>query len=206
MSDICAAAENRHSAKSGGKRAERPRALRFVTAAALGVSLLLGGSFLFVDRLHSSPSDSLDHPISPVTDDQSEAQVVESAKRIVTLAGLQIASAGYLLMSCKDRDDPPYQGAIYLTFALPAGARADTYFSTIAAALATHGWTEGLPPNEHTFGKTFSKDAVTAIIYRHSDDPNMGVLRLYGQCRNMNDHRKDTTTWIDITGQFSGTS
>jgi hypothetical protein len=180
--------------------------IRALLAAVLAVSLLLGGAFLFVGRLHSSPSDSLDHPVNPVTDDQSEAQVVESAKQIVTLAGLQTASAGYRLMSCKDQADPPYQGAIYLTFALPAGTRADTYFATTAAALATHGWTEGLPPNDHTFGKTLSKDAVTVIIYRDSDDPSVGVLRLYGQCRNMNDHRTDTTTWIDIAGQFTGPS
>jgi hypothetical protein len=191
-----------------GKRGEWPRSsqVRALTAAALAISLLLGGAFLLVDRLHSSPSDSLDHPVNPVTDDQSEAQVVESAKQIVTLTGLQTASAGYLLMSCKDRDDPPYQGVIYLTFALPPEARADTYFPSIAATLVTHGWTEGLPPNEHSFGKTLSKDGVTVIAYRHSDDPSVGVLRLYGQCRNMNDHRNDTTAWIDITGQFNGTS
>jgi hypothetical protein len=208
MSDIPTSQNRtRGRTRSDGKRGQwlRSPQVRALIAAALAVSLLLGGAFLLVGRLHLSPSDSLDHPVNPVTDDQSEAQVVEPAKQIVTLAGLQTASAGYSLMSCKDRDDPPYQGAIYLNFALPSGARADTYFSAIAAALVTHGWTEGLPPNGRTFGKTLSKDAVTVIIYRHSDDPSVGVLRLYGQCRNMNDHRRDTTAWIDITGQFSQT-
>ena len=130
--------------------------------------------------------------------------MVESAQQIVTLAGLQTTSAGYLLMSCKNRDDPPYQGAIYLTFALPAGAGADTYFPDHRGALVTDGWAEGLPPNDHMFGRTLSKDAVTAIVYRDSDDPNLGVLRVYGECRNMNDHRNDTTGWIDVTGQFTG--
>jgi hypothetical protein len=106
-------------------------------------------------------------------------------------------------MSCKDRDAPLYQGAIYLIFALPAGARTDAYFGEIAAQLITRGWTEGRPPAEHVLGKTLSKDVVTAIIYRHGDDPRLGVLRLYGQCRNMNDHRNDTTAWIDITSQFN---
>nr|WP_325501038.1 hypothetical protein [Mycobacterium sp.] len=205
MSDIRTAAENRHSTKSGGKRAEWPRALRFVTAAALAISLLLGGAFLSVGRLRSTPSEVLDHPVNPVTDEQSKAQVVGPAKQIVVLTGLQTASAGYLLMSCKDRDDPPYQGVIYLTFALPAAARADTYFPMIAATLVTHGWAEGLPPNDHAFAKTFSRDAITVIIYRQSDDPTLGVLRIYGQCRNMTDHRNDATTWIDITEQFART-
>ncbi|HUH68554.1 MAG TPA: hypothetical protein VLZ05_06510 [Mycobacterium sp.] len=176
-----------------------------MTAAALAISLLLGGAFLSVGRLRSTPSEVLDHPVNPVTDEQSKAQVVGPAKQIVVLTGLQTASAGYLLMSCKDRDDPPYQGVIYLTFALPAAARADTYFPMIAATLVTHGWAEGLPPNDHAFAKTFSRDAITVIIYRQSDDPTLGVLRIYGQCRNMTDHRNDATTWIDITEQFART-
>jgi hypothetical protein len=202
MSDVRTAAENHHSTKSGGKRAEWPRSLRFVTAAALTVSLVLGGAFLLIGRLHSTPSDYLDHPANPVTDEESKAQVVEPTKQIVLLAGLRTASAGYLLMSCKDQNDPPYQGAIYLTFTLSIGVRADTYFNTIASTLGSHGWTAGVPPNNHLLAKTFSKNPVTVIIYRDSDAQSLGVLRLYGECRNMNDHRKQTTGWIDITDQL----
>ncbi|OOK74249.1 putative lipoprotein lppJ [Mycobacterium kansasii] len=99
---------------------------------------------------------------------------MEKAQQIVTAAGLQTTAAGYLLMSCKNRDDPPYQGAIYLTFALPAGARADAYFRDVTAALVRHGWTDGLPPNDQVFGRTMSKDGVTAIIYRHGDHTGAG--------------------------------
>jgi hypothetical protein len=183
-------------------RAPRVRAL---IAAALAVSLLMGGAFLVVSRLYPPPSETLDHPVDPVTDAASAAQVIESVKQIVALAQFQTASAGYLLMSCKDQHDPPYQGAIYLTFRLPAGARADTYFKSTAATLVTHGWTEGLPPNDHPFGATVSKDAVTAIIYPPGDDPSVGVLRAYGECRNVNDHRNDASGWIDITNQFPST-
>jgi hypothetical protein len=199
--------ENRRRIETGGKRGEwlRGPRVRALVAAALAVSLLLGGAFLVVSRLRPPLSDSLDHPVNPVSDAASATQVVESAKQIVTLAGLQTASAGYLLMSCKNQNDPPYQGAVYLTFRLPAGTRADTHFRTIAATLVTNGWTEGLPPNEHPFGKTLSKDAVTAIIYPQSDDPSVGVMRAYGECRNVNDHRRDATGWIDITNQFGRT-
>jgi hypothetical protein len=200
-------ADNGRPDTVGGKRGEwlRSKQARALIAAALALSLLLGGAFLLLDRLHSTPSDVLDHPTNRVTDDQSQAQVVESAKQIVNLTGLRTASAGYTLMSCKDRDDPPYQGAIYLTFALPDAARAYSYFPTIAAALVTHGWTEGLPPNDHAFAKILTKDAVTLIVYRQSDDPGLGVARIYGECRNMNDHRKDATTWTDITDQLTRT-
>lgn len=180
--------------------------VRALIAAALGISLLLGVAVLLVDRLHSSSGDAIEHPANPVSDDQSKAQVVESAKQIVSLARLQTTSAGYLLMSCKNRDEPPYQGVIYLNFAVPVGARAETYFPTIATTLVGHSWTEGLPPNGLAFGRTLSKDGVTVIVYRHSDNPGMGVLRIYGECRNLHDHRTDRSGWVDITGDLRGPS
>jgi hypothetical protein len=180
----------------------RSRWARPAIAAALAVPLALGGAFLAVDRLHTTPSDVLDHPGNPASDEQTEAQVVEAARQIVAAAGLQTTTAGYLLMSCKNRDDPPYQGAIYLTFALPAGSGPDTYFPAVAGALVGRGWKEGLPPADHTFGKTLTKDAVTAVIYRTDDDISLGVLRLYGECRNTNDHRNDSTAWVDVTAQL----
>ncbi|WP_375488215.1 hypothetical protein [uncultured Mycobacterium sp.] len=177
-------------------------ATRPLIAAALAISLLLGGAFLSISRLHSSPSDYLDHPDHPVTDDQSKAQVVEPAKEIVAIAGLQKPAAGYMLMSCKNQHDPPYQGAIYLTFTVPAGVRADSYFHSIAAAMSADGWQEGLEPTQGVYGKTLYKDGVTAIIYRDSDYPTLGVARVYGQCRNVSDHRTDTTAWIEISDQI----
>ncbi|KAA8960511.1 MAG: hypothetical protein F6Q13_13440 [Mycobacterium sp.] len=157
-----------------------------------------------MDRLHASPAAAVEHPAHPVSDQQTEAEVVEQAKRLVAVAGLQQATAGYLLLSCKDRDSPPYQGVVYLNFALPA-AHPDTSFAGIfehiAATLAAHGWQQGRPPN-HMFGKTLSKDGVTAVIYRDDDQPGVGVVRLYGQCRDTTDHRTDTTGWADVTAQI----
>ena len=200
--------DSRRPRRVGGKRGKslRTKQIRALIVVALAIPLLLGAAFLMVDRLHSTPADALDRPASPVNDDQSRAQVVQSAQNIVITTGLHTSSAGYSLMSCKDRDDPPYQGSIYLTFSVPATAQDDTYFSQVAATLAKHGWAEGLPPNNHAFAKTLTKDAVTAIIHRHDDEPHLGVLRVYGQCRNMNDHRRDATAWTDITDQFPKTS
>ena len=200
--------DSRGPHRVGGKRGKslRSKRIRALIAVALAIPLLLGAAFIVVDRLHSSPADDLDHPASPLSDGQSRAQVVRSAQNIVATTALQASSAGYSLMSCKDRDDPPYQGAIYLTFSVPAPAPADTYLARIAATLADQGWAQGLPPNNHAFAKTFTKDAVTVIIYRHDDEPRLGVLRVYGQCRNMNDHRRDATTWTDISDEFPKSS
>lgn len=189
------------------RRAEglRTKQIRALIAAALAASLLLGGAVLLVARLHSTPSDVLDHPAHPITDDQSRSQVVEPARQIVAQSRMRTVSAGYALMSCKDQENPPYQGAIYLNFELPAASAPDTYFPAIATTLVEQGWTKGLPPNDHAFANIFSKDAVTAILYRQDEEPRLGVLRLYGQCRNTHDHRRDATSWIDITDQFTRT-
>ena len=175
---------------------------RALILAALMVSLLLGGAFVVVSELRPSPADVLEHPANPVNDDQSRAQVLDAAHQIVTLAGLRTTSAGYLPMSCKDRKDPPYQGAIYLTFAVPADVASDKYFPAIATTLVSHGWVEGPQPGGRTDGRMVSKDAVTAIVYRDDDDPGLGVLRLYGECRNMNDHRHDG--WTDVAAELRG--
>ncbi|HWF71136.1 MAG TPA: hypothetical protein VG187_16515 [Mycobacterium sp.] len=191
-------------ADSSSRRAEllRSPAGRIVIAAALTAELVLGVAFLAVGRLHSSAADALEHPSRAATDEQTKAEVVDQARFIVAVAALQNATAGYLLMSCKDRDDPPYQGAVYLNFALPADARADEYFRNIAAAMVARGWTKRLPPNRALVGKTFSKAGVTAILYQDSDSEKHGVARIYGQCNNMNNHRGDSTAWIDITDQL----
>lgn len=205
MSDVRTAAERRRPPNTGGGPGKTLRSnhIRALIGASLAVSLVLGGTIVSVDRLHSTPSDALDHPASPVTDQQSKDQVVEPARRIVTLTELRTASAGYLLMSCKNREDPPYQGAVYVTFTLPADERPDSYLDTVASVLRAHGWAEGPPPNNHAFARIFSQDAVTVTIHRDDDDPGVGVLRLYGQCRNMNDHRHDPTGWVDVTGELA---
>ncbi|MBV8786925.1 MAG: hypothetical protein JOZ00_09575 [Mycobacterium sp.] len=196
-------AENRRPVRIAGKPPERLRSkrIRVLIAAALAIPLMLGGAYLAVDRLQSS--DALDHPAHPLDDNQSKGQVVDPVKDIVSLAQLQASSAGYMLMSCTNQNEPPYQGAIYLTFSLPTDTQPATYFGAIAATLVGHGWTEGLPPNNHAFANSFVRDGVTVIIYRQDDDPGRGVLRAHGECRNTNDHRADTTAWIDITDQFA---
>jgi hypothetical protein len=164
---------------------------------ALTVAVAAGAVFLVV----RSRGEALDHPAHPLNDEQTRAQVVEPAKQIVAVAKLQGAVGGYILMSCKNQTDPPYQGAIYLTFDLPKPKSLD-YFDQIAAAMVAHGWQKGLPPNQYLFGTTVYKDGVTAILYRDPDRRTSGIMKVYGECRNIANHRNDTTGWTDITDQL----
>lgn len=177
---------------------------RALLGATLGTSLLLGGVFLAVDQLHATPADALNHAGPAASDEQSRTQAVGAARHLVSAAHLHTTTAGYLLMSCRDRDNPPYQGAVYLTFTIPADTRADVYLPAVAKSLLADGWVEGLAPGGHPYSNSLSKDAVTALIYRQDDDANLGVARVYGECRNTSDHRTDTTGWVDILGELGG--
>ena len=173
---------------------------RTVVAAVLATALLVGAALLVINRLHSLTGNVVEHPGPAATDAQTQSEVVEQAKDIVAIAALQQPTAGYLLMSCKDHDNPPYQGAVYLDFELPPDVSADQYFRSIAEAMVAHGWHQGLPPNQHMFGRNLSKDGVNAILYPDRESTTHGVGRIYGQCHDMNSHRG--AAWVDITGRL----
>lgn len=165
-------------------------------------SLIAGGTYVAIDRLHSSANDAVEHPGPAATDEQTQSEVVAHARDIVATTGLRQPIAGYLLMSCRNRDDPPYQGAVYLDFQLPTELSAEQYFRGVSAALVARGWREGLPPNQHLFGRNLSKDGVNAILYPDNDTPAHGVARIYGQCHDMSDHRGARAEWTDVTNRL----
>jgi hypothetical protein len=176
------------------RRAGPPRSLVLVLVVLAAV-VAVGAAFLLL----RTRADALNRPAQPLTDEQTKTQVVEPAKQIVAVANLHGASGGYILMSCRNEADPPYQGAIYVTFDLPKSV---DYFDRVAAAMVPHGWHEGLPPNQYLFGTTLYKDGVTVILYRDPDRLTTGVMKVYGECRNTADHRNDSTGWTDITDQL----
>jgi hypothetical protein len=178
----------------------RSPAARTVIAAVLSTAVLVGAAFLVINRLHSSAAHAVEHPGPVATDAQTQNEVVEETKGIVAIAALQQPTASYLLMSCKDNDNPPYQGAVYLDFQLPPDVSADQYFRSIAAAMVARGWHEGLPPNQHMFGRNLSKDGINAILYPDRDSTTHGIGRIYGQCHDMNSHRG--AAWIDVTDRL----
>lgn len=180
----------------GGRRARSWGPVALVLTAALVLLAVAAGLVL----VGGSP-ESLDHPDHPITDDQARAQVVEPARQIVSIAALQGATGGFMLMSCKNEQDPPYQGTLYVDFQLP-NADAIAHLRQIASAMVAHGWTEGVPPNQHPFGKTLYKDGVTLIVYRNADRPGFGTMRIYGECRNVTNHRNDQAAWIDVSDQL----
>jgi hypothetical protein len=180
----------------------RSPATRALIAATSVTALIIGGAYVAIDRLHAPANNAVEHPGPAATDAQTQTEVVEHARDIASITGLRRPTAGYLLMSCKNRDDPPYQGAVYMDFELPPDIDADHYFRGVADAMAARGWREGLAPNEHMFGRNLSKDGVNAILYPDRDTPLRGVARIYGQCHDISDHRGAKAEWTDVTDRL----
>ncbi len=180
----------------------RPPATRALIAALSVTALIIGGAYLAIDRLHASANDAVEHPGPAATDAQIQTEVVAHARDITLITGLREPTAGYLLMSCKNRDDPPYQGAIYIDFELPADIDADHYFRDVSDAMVAHGWREGPAPNQHMFGRNLSKDGVNAILYPDRDTPTRGVARIYGQCHDVGNHHGAKAEWTDVTDRL----
>ena len=180
----------------------RSRPAVLLIAAALTICLVLGGAFIALHRFRDLRGAAVEPPAHPLTDEQAKQQVLEPARLFVEVGVLEKVTATYILLSCKNKDEPPYQGAVYLNFALPAPAETPRYLAAITAALTERGWTEALPPSKHPGGRTLTKDGVTAAYYRNLDVAGRGALQIYGECRDVTDHRTDPTGWIDVTAEM----
>jgi hypothetical protein len=180
----------------------RTRSSRLLIAAALLMSMVLSATFIGMHRVYDLRGPAVESPRNPITDVQAKEQVLGSARQLVRAGGLRAASGTYILVSCAPDDLPPYQGSVYLNFDTPTITETPAYFRAIARSLTKRGWTEGVAPGRHPGGHPLVKDGVTAVYYRHPDVPRRGVLQIYGECRDMTDHRADPSGFTDITGQL----
>ncbi len=169
--------------------------------ASLLTTLVLG-VFFVVRRDDARPA--VEAVESPLSDDQSRRQVLEPARQFVRAGKMRAIDASYLLSSCSSAEEPPYQGLVYLTFDVPAVAETRAYFGEIASGMKAVGWQEGLPPGRYPGGRRMVKDGLYAVYYRDPDLSGRGVLKLYGECRNLTDHRLDTTGFVDVTDEVGG--
>ncbi|WP_421843302.1 hypothetical protein [Mycobacterium sp.] len=70
--------------------------------------------------------------------------------------------------------------------------------------MVAHGWNDGRPPDWHSFGRVLNKDGVIAVMTQSPATEN-GGLQIYGECRNMTDHRLEgTSTGPRIDDQLRG--
>jgi hypothetical protein len=163
--------------------------------------LALGAAFIVVHRMY----DLRGLPtFTPQTAEQSRQQVLGPARQIIATGSLQQSNASYLLQSCSSDDQPPYQGTLYVGFAVPGVVQTRALFRQIAQTMQTQGWRIGLPPGRHPDGWTLAKGGVIAVYYRDPDQEGRGVLRVYGECRDVADHRLDGGGgFLDVTRELN---
>ena len=174
-----------------------PRLMVLMLAALVTVLVVVSGAVWLGDR---RAAEQVGLQGEPMTDVQATGQVLASARQIVGTAHLLDATGGYAFVSCKNANEPPYQVAAYLNFRLPR-TNAVKYLRDVAASMTAHGWTTAPAMGEH-FGQKLTKDGVTAIFYPNGAGADFATLRLYGQCRNIADHRNDNPVWREVTGQL----
>lgn len=181
----------------------RSRPVQLLITGTLMVSLVFGAVFIVLHHTKDLRGPAVEEPAHPLTDQQSKEQVIASARQFVAAGRLRAANGSYLLMPCREGGDPLYQGSLYLNFDLPTIRETPAYFRQIVRNLYPGGWREGVPPGHHPGGKVLSKEGVAAVLYRHPDVPGRGVLQIYGECRDVADHRMDPTGFIDVSRELS---
>lgn len=139
---------------------------------------------------------------TPISDEESRAQVVDAAKAITAAAGLDVTYANYQWEWCNDQGEPPYRSRVDIAFVVPPGTTNIDASKTVATTVAAQpGWAAGTPPGIHTAGDAVHKGNVWAVI-GPGNYPERGGIRIFGECRNMNDHRN--SGGVEITDEIRG--
>jgi hypothetical protein len=141
--------------------------------------------------------------VQPLSDDEARAQVVDPAREVVKAANLEITYATFEWESCNDQGDPPYHGRVDVIFTVPPGVDPSTLRKQVAASAAAQpGWAPGAPPDMHPFGDLAHKGNVMVIV-GPANYPERSAVRIFGECRNMSDHRGHTGPF-EVTDQVRG--
>ncbi len=169
------------------------------TSAALTMAILVGGC----DSVESKSGVS---GAGGLSDEQTRAQVVDPAKRLVDAAGWQRQnfSAVFHFASCNDQGDPPYQGVVELGFVFPPGGDQQAEVRRIAGLMVADGWSDGPPPGQRPYGHALHRGRLMAIVSPNPNHPGEGDVKIYGECGNQTDHRGNGTLGLtDIADELA---
>lgn len=146
----------------------------------------------------STPSPKPE-PVQPMSNEDTMRQVIDPARQIVKANGLQDVFAGFTFEACNDQGEPPYRGRLEMSFSVPRGIEPKNYIKQIAKTMVQQGWIDGPPPGRRAFGTLIHTDQVWAIMGPHPVSHEDGSVQLYGECRNMVNHRDDPEKDFNVT-------
>lgn len=141
-------------------------------------------------------------PVESLSNEETMKQLVDPAREIVKVAGLQEVSGGFGFEACNDQGEPPYRGRLEMGFRIPPDIEPKKYFRQIAMTVVQQGvgWSDGPPPGKKPFGTVIHTDTVMAIINQNPVAREDGYVHLFGECRNMEEHSGGGG--VDVTGQL----
>lgn len=149
--------------------------------------------------MFSESKPNLDGP--EMSDEQTRAQVVDPAKRLVQAVGLQLRGAGFRFSACTDQGVAPFRGLVEMGFTFPEGADKDAYIEKIITAMSADGWRDGAPAGKKPYGRAMHQGEVMALVSPNPDHPDRGIVEIYGECRNAADHSgEDEDIRAELTG------
>lgn len=152
----------------------------------------------------STPDTQASGPTAPSpSDEQSRAEVIDAATELVQAANLRVTYASFQWEWCNDQGEPPFHGRVDLAWEVPEGATSQAVSKQIAATAAQQpGWAPGPPPGLQPAGDVVHKGGVMVVV-GPGNYPQRGAVQIFGDCRNMNDHRDDNQI-VDITSEVRG--
>ena len=121
---------------------------------------------------------------SPLTPEQSKAQVVDAATEIVRNLKLQVVEAYFWHASCNDQGEPPFRGEMRIAYPQAATpAESDAQIAQMTQQLRGAGWSADSDFRAH--GTVLTKDNVVAVFGpQNVSDPNREI-ELFGECRDL---------------------
>jgi hypothetical protein len=158
--------------------------------AALAAASLSGCSLM------SSFTD--DGVASPLTPEQSRAQVVDAATDIVHRLQLTVVSANFSRASCNDQGDPPFRGEVVIFYpSKPNLEEANAEAEQMAQRLRNAGWTSDDSFTSHA--TSLQKNNVEVVFYPANASVPQGHIDLLGECRDVTTTKAQAGTMEDIT-------
>lgn len=172
-----------------------------MACALVGIAVV--ATSCFSTASNAPTADSTKPSIVPLPDPASMQQVILPAKEFVVLNRLQDITGTFGWGACGGQNEALYYGEVQLTFVLPMGVDEDRYISHIVKMMVSHGWMDGPAQGDRSVGTLLHTNEVRAAISGgDAYAPELGKIRLSGECRNTDDHRDDNVE-IDITDQLT---
>lgn len=121
---------------------------------------------------------------NPMTPQESRNQVIDVAREVVSVLGLDVVEAWFWHSPCNGRGGPPFRGQMRIGYPRAADhGIADDEMAKMVAELRRSGWSDD--PDFHSHSPALTKNRVTVVL--RPQDPNASTrgVEVIGECRDV---------------------